>query len=96
VIDLREQAELVERPNVFATSFPLAQASPVAPRNSCQSQIRVTVDMADLIERIYAFGAHYSALGRLFNWTFTRQELEHQLRDPLLHLEPSISLHTAA
>jgi transposase len=52
--------------------------------------------LADLIERIHAFGARYSALGRLFNWTFTRQELEHRLRDPLLHLEPSTPLHTAA
>jgi hypothetical protein len=52
--------------------------------------------LADLIERIDAFGARYSTLGKLFNWTFTRHELERLLRDPLLHLEPSTSLHTAA
>jgi len=43
----------------------------------------------DLIDRIHAFGERYSALGKLFNWTFTRQELERLLREPLLHLEPS-------
>jgi hypothetical protein len=52
--------------------------------------------LGDLIHRIHAFGERYSALGKLFNWTFTRQELERRLRDPLLHLEPSTSLHTAA
>ena len=52
--------------------------------------------VGDLIHRIHAFGERYSALGKLFNWTITRQELERLLREPLLHLEPSASLHTAA
>ena len=52
--------------------------------------------LTELIERIHAFGIRYSARGMLFNWTFTRQELERRLRDPLLQLEPSTSLHTAA
>jgi transposase len=52
--------------------------------------------LTDLIERILAFGERYSALGKPFAWTFTRHELERRLRDPLLHLEPTTSLHTAA
>jgi len=38
----------------------------------------------------------YSALGKPFAWTFTRQELERQLRNPLLHLGPSAPLNVAA
>jgi transposase len=49
----------------------------------------------ELIERIRAFGERYSALGKPFAWTFTRQDLERRLRDPLLQLEPP-SLHMAA
>jgi transposase len=52
--------------------------------------------LPDLIDRIHAFGVRYSALGKLFNWTFTRQELERRLRDPLLCIERSTALHTAA
>jgi hypothetical protein len=52
--------------------------------------------LTDLIERIHAFGARYSALGKLFSWTFTRQELERCLRDPLLQTQPPTSLHHAA
>ena len=52
--------------------------------------------LVDLIDRIHAFGERYSALGKLFNWTFTRHELERRLRDPLLRLKPATSLHTAA
>lgn len=39
-----------------------------------------------LEERIVAFGERYSSLGKPFAWTFTRQELERRLRDPLLHV----------
>jgi hypothetical protein len=52
--------------------------------------------LTDLIERIRAFGERYSALGKPFSWTFTRQDLERRLHDPLLHLESAPSLHTAA
>ena len=53
--------------------------------------------LPDLIHRILAFGQRYSALGKPFAWTFSRQELERRLRDPLLHLDttPTI-LHQAA
>jgi len=40
-----------------------------------------------LIERIIAFGKRYSALDKPFAWRFTRQDLEHRLRDPLLQPE---------
>jgi hypothetical protein len=52
--------------------------------------------LAHLIDRIRAFAERYSALGKPFAWTFTRQELERRLRNPLLQLEPSTALHTAA
>jgi hypothetical protein len=52
--------------------------------------------LTDLIARIHAFGARYSALSKLFSWTFTRQELERCLRDPLLHKQPPTSLRHAA
>jgi transposase len=50
----------------------------------------------ELIERIHTFGERYSALGKPFAWTFTRQDLERRLRDPLLQFEPPSSLHMAA
>jgi transposase len=53
-------------------------------------------NLADLIERIHAFGERYSTLGKLFNWTLTRQQLERRLRDPLLHFESTTALHMAA
>jgi transposase len=43
--------------------------------------------LKQLEERIIAFGARYSALGKPFAWTFTRQELERRLRDPILASE---------
>ena len=49
----------------------------------------------ELMERIIAFGKRYSALGKLFAWTFTRQDLERRLREPLLQSEP-LPLATAA
>jgi transposase len=52
--------------------------------------------LTDLSARIHAFGERYSAVGKPFAWTFTRQELERRLRDPLLQLEPSALLHRAA
>jgi transposase len=53
-------------------------------------------NLHDLIERIRAFGERYSALDKPFAWTFTRQELERRLQDPLLQLEPATSLPLAA
>ena len=52
--------------------------------------------LTDLIERLHAFGERYSALDKPFAWTFTRQELERRLHDPLLHLEPITLRPTAA
>ena len=52
--------------------------------------------LPELIERIHAFGERYSALEKPFAWTFTRQDLERRLRDPLLLLEPQDSLRGAA
>jgi transposase len=52
--------------------------------------------LAELIDRIHAFGQRYSALDKPFAWTFTRQELERRLRDPLLQLEQTTELRTAA
>jgi len=48
-----------------------------------------------LAEAIHAFGQRYSALGKLFTWTFTRHDLERRLREPLLQPE-AVSLATAA
>jgi transposase len=53
-------------------------------------------DLNELIERIYAFAERYSALHKPFAWTFTRQELEQRLHDPLLQLEPSATLRMVA
>src|SRR5919202_2015802 len=50
----------------------------------------------ELIERIHAFGERYSALGKPFAWTFTRQELKRRLRDPLLELDPPLPLQRTA
>jgi transposase len=44
--------------------------------------------LKQLEARIIAFGARYSALRKPFAWTFTRQELERRLRDPLLDADP--------
>jgi hypothetical protein len=43
----------------------------------------------ELEDRIAAFGARYSSLGKPFAWMFTRQELERRLRDPLLDTAPA-------
>jgi transposase len=51
--------------------------------------------LPELIERIHAFSERYSALDKPFAWTFTRQDLERRLRDPLLQLQPP-RLHMAA
>jgi hypothetical protein len=40
--------------------------------------------LKELAERITAFGERYSALGKPFAWTFTRDDLERRLHDPLL------------
>jgi hypothetical protein len=52
--------------------------------------------LTELIDRIHAFGDRYSALGQLFAWTFTRQELERRLCDPVLQTDHSPSLLRAA
>src|SRR5712691_2808868 len=49
-------------------------------------------NLKKLEERIMAFGERYSALGKPFAWTFTRDDLERRLRDPLLISEPSAPL----
>jgi transposase len=52
--------------------------------------------LPELIDRIHAFGERYSALGKPFAWTFTRQDLERRLRDPLVQLDSPVSLRIAA
>jgi len=44
--------------------------------------------LEELAEAIYVFGRRYSALGKLFAWFFTRQDLERRLREPLLQHGP--------
>jgi len=39
--------------------------------------------LRQLQQRVAAFGERYSSLGKPFAWTFTRQELEPRLRDPV-------------
>ena len=43
--------------------------------------------LEELADAIHAFGRRYSALGKLFAWCFTRQDLERRLREPLLQPE---------
>jgi transposase len=52
--------------------------------------------LPELIERIHAFGERYSALNKPFAWTFTRQQLERRLRDPLLQFDSPAPLRMAA
>ena len=51
--------------------------------------------LEELEHAIHAFGRRYSALGKLFAWCFTRQDLERRLREPLLQSEP-VALAKAA
>jgi len=51
--------------------------------------------LEELEQAIHAFGRRYSAVGKMFAWCFTRQDLERRLREPLLQPEPT-SLATAA
>jgi len=51
--------------------------------------------LEELEHAIHAFGRRYSALGKLFAWCFTRQDLERRLREPLLQSEP-VALTIAA
>ena len=44
--------------------------------------------LEELAEAIYVFARRYSALGKLFAWFFTRQDLERRLREPLLQPGP--------
>jgi hypothetical protein len=46
----------------------------------------------ELVERITAFGERYSALRKPFAWTFSRLDLERQLRDPHLTCESTSNL----
>ena len=49
-----------------------------------QRKVLTPNDFADLCAveaRLLAFGRRYTALGRAFNWGFTRRDLEHRLRD---------------
>ena len=52
--------------------------------------------LAELEQAIHAFGRRYSAVGKMFAWCFTRQDLERRLREPLLQPEASLTLATAA
>ena len=52
--------------------------------------------LKELERRITAFGERYSALGKPFAWTFTRQDLERRLHDPLLNQEPIDRVSRAA
>jgi hypothetical protein len=51
--------------------------------------------LAELADAIHAFDRRYSALGKLFAWCFTRQDLERRLREPLLQPE-AFTLASAA
>jgi transposase len=51
--------------------------------------------LQELTDALDAFGIRYTALGRLFAWCFTRQDLERRLREPLLQ-PGSVTLPTAA
>jgi transposase len=51
--------------------------------------------LEELAEAIDAFGKRCSALGKLFAWCFTRQDLERRLREPLLQSGP-LTLSAAA
>ena len=51
--------------------------------------------LEELADAIHAFGRRYSALGKLFAWCFTRQDLERRLREPLLQPE-AFTLASAA
>jgi hypothetical protein len=49
-----------------------------------QRKVLTPNDFADLREvaaRLLAFARRYTALGRAFNWGFTRRDLERRLRD---------------
>jgi hypothetical protein len=45
-------------------------------------------NLNELERRITAFGERYCTLGKPFAWTFTRQDLERRLQDPVLHQQP--------
>ena len=51
--------------------------------------------LEELADALHAFGRRYSALGKLFAWCFTRQDLEQRLREPLLQPE-AFTLASAA
>jgi transposase len=45
------------------------------------------ISLKQLEQRVTAFAERYSSLGKPFTWTFTRQDLERRLRDPLLDVD---------
>jgi len=59
--------------------FSIIQRKVLTP-NDCTS-------LQELEHRIIEFGRRYSALGKPFAWSFSRQELERRLRHPLLQSE---------
>jgi len=73
--------------NQIEIYFSILQRKVLTP-NDCTS-------LDELADRIIEFGRRYSALGKLFAWRFTRQDLERRLREPLLQPEP-VTLATAA
>jgi transposase len=52
--------------------------------------------LAELMERIHAFGERYSTLRKPFAWTFTRQKLQQRLSDSRIDLDPLLPLQQAA
>jgi transposase len=65
--------------NQIEIYFSILQRKVLTP-NDCTS-------LQELEDRIIEFGTRYSALGKLFAWCFTRQDLERRLLEPLLQSE---------
>ena len=73
--------------NQIEIYFSIIQRKVLTP-NDCTS-------LQELEDRIIEFGRRYSALGKLFAWYFTRQDLERRLREPLLQ-SAAVTLPAAA
>jgi transposase len=74
--------------NQIELYFSIIQRKVLTPNNHAS--------LKHLEDRITAFGERYSALGKPFAWTFTREDLERRLRDPLLMSEPTARLNQVA
>jgi transposase len=74
--------------NQIELYFSIIQRKVLTPNNHAS--------LKHLEDRITAFGERYSALGKPFAWTFTREDLEHRLGDPLLMSEPTARLNQVA